>query len=45
VVGLLADRLGVVGAMRLAPFVSVPAVVVLLIGRRLDTGRRVPSIR
>jgi sugar phosphate permease len=37
VVGLLADRLGLVDAMRLVPLVSVAVVVVLLTGRRLDT--------
>lgn len=36
VVGLLADRLGLVDAMRLVPLVSVAVIVLLLIGRRLD---------
>jgi MFS family permease len=38
VVGLLADRLGLVGALRLMPLVSVAVVVVLLIGRHLEAG-------
>jgi MFS family permease len=37
VVGVLADRIGLAGAMRLAPLMSVAAIVVLLIGRILDT--------
>jgi MFS family permease len=34
VVGLLADRLGLVNAMTIMPFVSVLAIAALLIGRR-----------
>ena len=34
VVGLLADRLGLVDAMKIVPLVSVLAIVALLIGRR-----------
>jgi hypothetical protein len=42
-VGLLADRVGLVDAMRLVPFMSVVVIVVLLIGRRLDAGLPRPS--
>jgi MFS family permease len=42
-VGLLADRVGLVDAMRLVPLMSVVVIVVLLIGRRLDAGLPRPS--
>lgn len=42
-VGLLADRVGLVDAMRLVPLMSVVVIVVLLIGRRLDAGPPRPS--
>jgi sugar phosphate permease len=42
VVGLLADRLGLVAAMRLVPLVSVPVMVVLLVGRHLDASASRP---
>jgi MFS family permease len=34
VVGILADRMGLLDALRVAPFVYVIAIVVLLVGRR-----------
>lgn len=34
VVGILADRMGLVGAMKIVPFISVLVIVALLIGRR-----------
>ena len=41
--GLLADRLGLIDAMHLIPLVSVAVIVVLLIGRRSVTGHAGPS--
>jgi hypothetical protein len=43
VMGLLADRLGLIDAMHLIPLVSVAVIVVLLIGRRSVTGHAGPS--
>jgi MFS family permease len=34
VIGLVADQIGLVDAMRIMPFVSVPVIVALLVGRR-----------
>ena len=42
-VGLLADRVGLVHAMRLVPLMSVVVILVLLIGRRRDAGLPGPS--
>jgi predicted MFS family arabinose efflux permease len=34
VVGILADRMGLVDAMKIVPLISIPAIIALLIGRR-----------
>lgn len=34
VVGVIADHVGLVGAMRIMPWISVPAIIALVIGRR-----------
>lgn len=34
VVGIIADHLGLVGAMRIMPWISVPAIIALIVGRR-----------